>query len=279
MTVDYPGPSDAKNREKTARLSHPLDGARAKVERAKEHIRYLNDEIVAARERKTHTIETEVDKNTYTIVKRLRVHDQLPVRWAVVVGEVASNLRTALDHVVWELVRANKQTGDTRTEFPVFWSAKEYKANGVRKIKGTVAPAQAIVDGLQPYHRGDGFAADPLYRLHHLNLEDKHRTLNLVRAAAVVRGMPGIVPTGPIAYVDYYSIQTPGTVHALEDGAELLRLEVSPHNINVQVHLHVSVFIAFDQAGPGQGEAVIPLLTQLADFTERVIELFNPFFP
>ena len=37
-------------------------------------------------------------------------------------------------------------------------------------------------------------------------------------------------------------------------------------------------FVAFDQAGAGQGEAVIPLLKQLIDFTQSAIESFRPLF-
>jgi hypothetical protein len=38
--------------------------------------------------------------------------------------------------------------------------------------------AQSIIEGLQPYHRGQAYATHPLWRIHELNRIDKHRLLH-----------------------------------------------------------------------------------------------------
>ena len=42
-----------------------------------------------------------------------------PVDWSIRVGEFAYNLRSSLDHLVWQLVESNGATPGTWTYFPV----------------------------------------------------------------------------------------------------------------------------------------------------------------
>jgi hypothetical protein len=42
-------------------------------------------------------------------------------------------------------------------------------------IGGTAPAAQAVIEGLQPYHRKDTVQKDRLWQLHWLDIEDKHR--------------------------------------------------------------------------------------------------------
>jgi hypothetical protein len=52
--------------------------------------------------------------------------------------------------------------------------------SGLAKIRGWHPDAQAKVERLQPYQRGYSFRRDPLWRLHDLNIADKHRLLHTV---------------------------------------------------------------------------------------------------
>jgi hypothetical protein len=55
--------------------------------------------------------------------------------------------------------------------------------SGLFKIRGMDLAAQAIIEGLQPYHRGSSFREHPLWILHELDRINKHRLLHFVVAA------------------------------------------------------------------------------------------------
>ena len=96
------------------------------------------------------------------------------------------DLRSALDHLAWQLVEANGGTprdrpGEPQTAFPIRTEAPK---NGLR-IHGDVAPAALeVVEALQPYNVSPESPADAvLWHLHRLDVIDKHHELLLARPA------------------------------------------------------------------------------------------------
>jgi hypothetical protein len=79
-------------------MAHPLDGCRAKIERAKEQVRNLNDEITALLNSGMHRVvgENQMDRSRY--VFRL-IGPLVPKRLAVLTGEIVHHLRSVLDHI------------------------------------------------------------------------------------------------------------------------------------------------------------------------------------
>lgn len=159
-------------------MPHPLDGIRLKLARAQKHL----DEV--ARITKPFEIgecrvvpERSADGSAVLWVVHLPpVPDTLPV----VIGDCLFNLRSALDHTVWQLVKANSARPTTRTAFPIAASAAAYKRASARGLAGVSAQAESIIERFQPYH-GRG---NPLAILSTLHNIDKHRRLNLVTAVA-----------------------------------------------------------------------------------------------
>jgi hypothetical protein len=91
-------------------------------------------------------------------------------------GDVVHNLRSALDHLAWEL--AKWETGLPKSPdkccFPIgrsFDNYKTIKQGGA--VAGMSPEAEKAIDDLRPYKKG----TEPLWRIHHLDIVDKHRHL------------------------------------------------------------------------------------------------------
>jgi hypothetical protein len=109
----------------------------------------------------------------------------LPHLVTVVAGDVVHNLRSALDHVAWQLVLANGGTpvepgrGRRATQFPILTHDP-----GTLEVAGGVSPAALkIIHDAQPYACVD-WRGRLLAALAHISNTDKHR--------AAVRGGHGV---------------------------------------------------------------------------------------
>ena len=175
---------------------HPLDGPTSKILRAKEHLKKLRTEADAFIKENKHRIvigERHVDSDYYSL--RAEVSKPPPIEWGVVVGEIAHDLRSALDGIVWQLIILNGIDPSTllrpKPQFPVFLIEETergpcYMRDGKPMIHGRITDKQeALIERLQPYNRPTP-NRDALWLLHELNNADKHR---LVLAAAAESSM------------------------------------------------------------------------------------------
>jgi hypothetical protein len=177
-------------------MSHPLDGPTSKILRAYEHLKKLRTETETfIKENKHHIVigERHVDTAYYSL--RAKVSKPPPIEWGVVVGEIAHDLRSALDGIVWQLVILNGTDPSTlrgrKPQFPIFLikeaeSRPCYMRDGKPRIHGRITDKQeALIEWLQPYNRPNP-NGDALWLLHELNNADKHR---LVLGAAAESSM------------------------------------------------------------------------------------------
>ena len=98
-----------------------LIGARLKVERARKHLDLLRQETRAFTEGKPYGVRAEFDaeRSEYAIRIRLRDPDtRVPIGLSLIAGDAVHNLRSALDHLAWQLAIIG--TGPGRfTQFPL----------------------------------------------------------------------------------------------------------------------------------------------------------------
>jgi hypothetical protein len=88
-------------------MTHPLDGAWLKRNRASEHFKTLNDEVAASRERNPYRLRPiEFDPKEGRYPLRIEVVEEPPARWGVLAGEFFYDLRSALDNLAWQLALA-----------------------------------------------------------------------------------------------------------------------------------------------------------------------------
>ena len=97
-----------------------LAGAKAKVERAQQHIRDLNTEIRAFLDGQPYTISTKNDLQTRKLIYYVADVRSVPLSIAAITGDVIQNLRSALDHLAYELVVVGTGSAGphTRVYFP-----------------------------------------------------------------------------------------------------------------------------------------------------------------
>ena len=109
-----------------------------------------------------------------TTVFAVRVTSPPPIELSVLVGDVVHQLRSAVDHIAYELVRAAGNTPTRRTAFPALIERpRQLVIDG-----GVCAEALVAVDDVQPYQWQDS-RTHPLSVLTELWNIDKHRTLHL----------------------------------------------------------------------------------------------------
>lgn len=159
-----------------------------RVYRASEHIEAVKDMTTAYFNSDAYHFEGEYDPDT----PRLQIwHRALepPPRLNTLVGEIAHNLRSSLDHLVWALVRENGGTPDDETYWPVPKAPRDAPKRGPSRgvipppvISGGVsAEASALIARHQPFRVPDGKLdeRDEIWMLHRLSVVDKHRHVPL----------------------------------------------------------------------------------------------------
>lgn len=111
-----------------------------------------------------------------------------PARWGLVLGDVAHNLRSSLDHLAWALVsrgiRPPSLLSDNEAEkiyFPIAEGKTWFDKSLPKKLPGVRSADIARIRWCQPYRRGKRDRhRHSLVLLNRLNIRDKHRTLEPV---------------------------------------------------------------------------------------------------
>ena len=159
-----------------------LTGITAKLRRAEQQIIEVTKKIDALCDNaEQHIVRSEnvsADKQVWTYCGET---PSVPMVWSVIVGEILHNLRSALDHLVWQLVIANGETPGRRNEFPITEDADKWEVAKERALKGVSNTCVAKIGALQPYTGGMGlrFDVSMLKTLKQLNEIEKHRHLVL----------------------------------------------------------------------------------------------------
>jgi hypothetical protein len=197
-----------------------------KIDRARRHTDDLEAEIRAYWQTGPVSIQgtgTTLTANDGTGARTFTVKSirPLPDSFALLVGDAAHNIRSALDHFTWAGVR----DPDRMTMFPIWGTegtptAKAWHTEVCRRLRGASLTLQAAVLRLQPWPTG----RDPqLWFTHELDRIDKHRLLISVAAAntatvfevaAVLNPIPGQRPAAiPLACAPRkWTPMEPGTV-------------------------------------------------------------------
>lgn len=165
---------------------HPLSGCQLKLDRAYEHVEALNREIGAFLRRKPYEPLDKFDREADEYIVWMRVRDTPPVRWSIIIGEMVHNLRSALDHLAWQLVKANEGNPTRDTGFPIFTQDPFAENANERTLErweamtaGMLPDDVAIIQEAQPYKRGDKM--NRFFILNSLSNRDKHREMHFAQ--------------------------------------------------------------------------------------------------
>lgn len=239
-----------------------LRGVRAKLSRADAHIEDINRRIVSFSV-KPYEVVPYFDNQTGEDQLRLHNVKEIPDFWATIIGDAINNLRSSLDHLMWNLVLLNNEVPDRHTQFPIVSNGNGYDGNTQANTAGASAVHIADIKALQPYHRVGGPEADPLFWLRELSNFDKHRLLLLTDIAVTSGGLGLTAMRG----IDLHII----SVHKPEakNGAILARFKVVKREPGGKVNMKpvVPCEIQFAPACPAciAGKPVVDILRTIRD--------------
>lgn len=145
-----------------------------KVERAKEHLRSLETEVRSYLASTPYVVGTRRDPESRRLIYFLVSVQPTPLKISAILGDSIHNLRSALDHLAYQLVSVGTgKAPSSHVYFPIADDRTKYLEQRRHQIKGASPQAIAAVDALTPYKGG----SDTLWKLHKLNNVDKHRVL------------------------------------------------------------------------------------------------------
>ena len=240
---------------------------RLKVERARKHLRDLKlarDNFINS---KSYRLERENNLETGYNIYRVFDIQSPPAEIGLIVGDVIHNLRSALDHLTYQLVLVNGSSPTKQTAFPVFDDAEKYRTGVAGKVKGIAQSAIDAIDASEPYQgaKGAGF-----WVLHYLDIADKHHALltPLVNVTEASFTMPGFWERG---YRGVGGVSFPNFGKPLKDGDVVATRESEMDN-----DINLTLDVAFTEPELIEGRAVIKTLQRLADLVDKLILSFRP---
>ena len=147
--------------------------------------------------------------------------------WSAMIGEIIHNFRSALNHLVFQLVilQTGTASDSSRLQFPIFEIKPDFvrgcfdKSGNPTTLDGLGVDAIALIKSLQPFATGEG-KMSPLWHLHKLSNWDKHRSIYTAGASTKNPSVssPLKIGQGLLIFPD----------GPFEDNTELFGVEVPP---------------------------------------------------
>ena len=116
-----------------------------KVDRAYKHILDFQECARLFLYQRPYEVFHQDDQQTGERTYYLRVLKEMPPEFPALIGDTLQNLRSALDHLAWHLVKSSTvipKAKDRDVYFPIFESAREYNAGKLRKTEGMAQSAK-----------------------------------------------------------------------------------------------------------------------------------------
>jgi hypothetical protein len=265
-------------------------GVRVKVERAEHHFRDLQARYERYQEVERYRVAEYDEADTGDLVRRFEVTEQPPPLWGAIAGDCVHNLRSSLDLLVCEMVRANDRPVTPDTAFYIAKSADAFRSGYSGKLQGTPKCAVDLIKKAEPYQGAD----NPFWRLHQLDIADKHKllvpvgvahkgTTNSYSLADVVNAYPDATTINlfDMPTAEGIGIIVPKLTFPLEDGTEIYRIPARLRDnplAQMNMNPEFSFDVAFGEVEVVQGEPIILTLHQLIEFVEGFIQQFPPLF-
>lgn len=269
--------------------NHPVTGCIAKYQRAQFHYDVLRKEIETryggTDALATFTMERGIDPDNPRIFRWVvSEFDQPPLEWATIVGDVVHNLRSSLDHLVYELSFLGTQGNPgAKTAFPCVLTKKSWDSKEIQKVKlqGVLESHKQKLYTAQPcYRRRDDASPEAfnlrrhnaLWVLQELSNDDKHRMLLPVKTC-ITNLQFVVVGTTDCDLVSDMPIWNEAIFgRPLEIGTEIISVEVESTgpSPDIDVRFTINSEIALQD-----GVALIPRLANAANSVKEIVSWFS----
>lgn len=262
-----------------------LRGSVAKINRARQLLVTLMHELNDHLFKQKGFVETQAtDPFTGETVFLVRMVKPLPDDVNAIVGDIVHNLRSSLDVLVSNLVRANSNQIWYKTSFPIVLSPNKYEKAAREKLKGVSPAAETFIRRLRPWGGGS-----PVFSLlSELNNQDKHDDIIPVVAArmnvlveAGMRGI-GILPDGrlgngpgAIPFGQHLGpMVADGPMVEIDAETEVLRIHPDlARGYDVKFHMNLTIMFGGDLAA--KQLPIVYTLEQMADAIERILDIVD----
>jgi hypothetical protein len=242
-------------------MTHPFDGIAEKLNRSKQNILNLEAEIDRFFQESKYPIIC--DDNKKVIPEAIEYHRNrtVPLRFALLAGEVIHHLRSILDHIVWQFSEPSYRATHWKfIEFPILEARppkKDLFTRYERKIKGITKPeVRNFIERLQPYNCREPIDS-LLLVIHNFDVIDKHRELVVLFSTGAIE-----LPMSVFDRFVRYQYGVPGS---------------APVSFQAEFERNGKIVsqIAFPQYGRAKSEPVVQALNELQNFIVGLVSDFD----
>jgi hypothetical protein len=136
---------------------HRLDGARLKFKRGSKHVNALHTSIDRFINKDARRVLEKYEPQAGRYERHIIEGAPTPPNWSILLGEIAHNFRSCLDHIAWQLAIDASPTGNPKDQwdvkkiqFPIFHNRHDYRGKPNRNPKQN--PVWRLDGGLLPAH-------------------------------------------------------------------------------------------------------------------------------
>ena len=258
-------------------MAGSLEGPLAKLARADRQLEALEQEIQPVwHPLKPWPVRTKKDRSGLEYRFYLRELPEVDPEWALCVGEIIFDLRSALDHLAYQLhVRRFKGRIPEKVErtslFPIYDDFGRWE-EGFWRIERLSRRDQIALRHLQPYearHDRWQYIRRRLWVLSAIHNVDKHRKLHVVTGSQGAAVVPGFHPdTGFRQQPIWGRVKS----HAQIDTWTFTKL---PDEMQDHGGAYLQIVLEYGD----QSADLLPLLQALADTVRSVLGRFSDRFP
>ena len=252
-----------------------LNGCYAKLDRAKQHFRQFEAVVGRGFANGRYGLSPDEDENG-DLVYRVLLPESEAIKLGVRIGDVVHNLRSVLDHMVWQLVLANGKCPGRWNQFPVVSEEKRFPpmSGGKSWIEGVSDNTFTFIEGTQPYIRSDNDWEHPLSNLIKLSNTDKHRLIVPVGQGIRVRSASYRdeifnTPFGVVVSSFVPGDSTSAGIGPLEHDAEAFRITSAERAMDMEYS--ITQAIAFKEGRGLKGRYVSVVLTKMIDEVRSIL--------
>ncbi len=240
--------------------------ARLKIERANQHIRDFEAKAASFFDSTVYEIGIESDPESNSDFIEIAATQTIPDSFALILGDAIHNLRSALD-LAWFEIAGRDSPDPDREIFPVRHTHKHLEEfiKGRPEHQSLVQLADTLLNVIQPYKGGNG---DDIWRLHRLDIEDKHRVLIERRQVGELTGLWAEDDKG-----ERFGIKK----GIILDGQPLMIRRTGSTGLKIVKEGYLTGTIVFGKGTPVPGQLILPALRRFDVVVRGTLKTLEPF--
>jgi hypothetical protein len=242
-----------------------------KTERAHKHIRDLKDAVNTCYAENAYSVAGKLDPKTKKVIYYVAVEPQIPTPITLITGDIFHNLRTALDHLAWQLViAAGNQPFEGSTGFPICDSATFYKSTFSGQVKGM---DETVIDALRAMQMHENGRGHSFWQLHRIDKIDKHRLLipvaSRVKALNIGRHWEQTLIPEPIQLVDLADLWVAPKIPGPLQKGSIVFTDTKSGKVNEDIQ--ITFEIALHEPGVVDCQPLIEFVEGLYNLVDKII--------